>query len=84
MPESAAEPAPERVIPEVDPVTRAAGDHIKKMTQGRPGTPFFLDEMTAEGIRQKRIQNRRAIVLPPRNPWLDPYGDRRSIWDRES
>jgi hypothetical protein len=81
---TAPEPAPERVIPEVDPATRAARDYIKKMMQGRPGTPFFLDEMTDEEIRQKQIQDRMAHVMPPRNPWLDPHGERRSIWDRES
>ena len=82
-PESAAESAaPER--PYVDPETRRARDYIKKMMQGRPGTPFFADEMTPEELRQWHLQNRRAIVPPPRNPWLDPHGDRRSIWDRES
>jgi hypothetical protein len=76
------EPAPD--LSHIDPATRAARDYIKRMMQGRPGTPFFADEMTPEELRQWHLQNRRAMVPPPRNPWLDPHGDRRSIWDRES
>lgn len=34
----APEPEPERVIPEVDPVTRAARDRMKALTMG---TPWF-------------------------------------------
>jgi hypothetical protein len=77
------EPVPERVIPEVDPLTRSARDYIKRMMMGRPGTPFYLDEMTDEEIQRKRIQDRLAHVMPPRNRWLNPHGERRSIWDRE-
>jgi hypothetical protein len=82
-PDPAPAPEPERVIPEVDPVTRAARDRMKALTMGRPGSPFYADEATDEEIRQWRRQNRLAMMPPPRNPWLDPHGERRSIWDRE-
>jgi hypothetical protein len=76
------EPEPERIIPAVDPVTRAARDRMKALTMGRPGSPVYFDEMTDEEIRQWRRRNRMAMI-PLRNPWLDPLGERRSIWDRE-
>jgi hypothetical protein len=81
-PKSAPEP-PKLVIPEIDPATRAARDRIKALTLGRPGAPFYADEMTPEELQQKCLQNRMAHVATPRNSWLDPRGERRSIWDRE-
>ena len=54
-PEPETAPEPERVIPEVDPLTRASRDRMKALTMGRPVAPFYLDEMTDEEIRQKRI-----------------------------
>lgn len=79
------EPAssPEHVIPEVDPVTRAARDRMRELTMGRPGSPAYFDEMTPEEIRHWRRRHRLAMMPPPPNPWLDPRGERRSIWERD-
>lgn len=80
-PAPAPEPKPEEVapVPELDELTRRSRERAKQLMPHL----LYRDEMTAAQYEQKVRQLRRAAQPPPKNPWLDPHGNRRSIWDRD-